>query len=220
MAGFSDTGQTDGLTRLFNRWFLFTDKYSHEISKLNPSYVTGQYRLRGVVGLIVTIAFFAFDVGCYSLSTGWTPCHLDGHVAFFTGHIFFQCTRSMGTYYHLGSILVIVLLGLHLILVIVSFFWSVTGERQRPKYKIYMPKVGQREYVGDAAFLFHLMLNSNYGALLTKIDQLGNRDEPGSRRKDLVSSYQVDDSPSGSLLTPSGSLIAPSGSLIQQETLV
>ncbi|XP_015776480.1 PREDICTED: uncharacterized protein LOC107354511 [Acropora digitifera] len=158
MTGFSDEdadpAKSLNKSRLGNRLTLFTRKYSHEISKSNPISVTGQYRLRGVVGLIVTIAFLAFDVGCYSLSTDWTLCHLDGHVAFFTGHIFFQCTRSMGTYFRVGSILVIVLLCLHLILVFASFFWSVTGERRRPECKIYMPKFGRREYLGDAAFVF------------------------------------------------------------------
>ena len=197
MTGFSDEdadpAKSLNKSRLGNRLILFTRKYSHEISKLNPISVTGQYRLRGVVGLIVTIAFLAFDVHCYSLSTEWTLCHLDGHVAFFTGHIFFQCTRSMGTCFHVGSILVIVLLCLHLILVFASFFWSVTGERRRPECKIYMPKFGRRDYLGDAAFVFHLMLNSNYGGVIRQIAESRNTDEP-------VSTREVDNSPSGSLI--------------------
>ena len=82
----------------------------------------------------------------------------------------------------------------------VSFFWSVTGRRRRPKCKFDMPGCEQIDYLGDAAFMFHLMLNSNYGVLMTQIAELGNRDEPGSMREDLVSRYQVDDSLSGSLI--------------------
>ena len=104
MTGFADEDaepeKAAGYRKRYNRWYLFKRQYSHEISNLNPLSLTMQYRLRGVVGLSVTMAFFAFDVRCYSLGTEWTPCHLDGHAAFFTGHIFFQCTRSMGNYYH------------------------------------------------------------------------------------------------------------------------
>lgn len=89
---------------------------------------------------------------------------------------------------------------MHLILVFVSFFWSVTGERRRPKCKFDMPGCEQIDYLGDALFMFHLMLNSNYGVLMTQIAELGNRDELGSMREDLASRYQVDDSPSGSLI--------------------
>ncbi|XP_067023763.1 volume-regulated anion channel subunit LRRC8A-like [Acropora muricata] len=205
MTGFSDQDenaeQANGLMRRLQRWLLFTEKYSQKISKLNPNSVTVQYRLRGVVGLIVTIAFFAFDVGCYSLSTEWTLCHLDGHVAFFTGHIFFQCTRSMGSYYPVCSILVIALLFLHLILVFFSFVWSVTGERRRPKIKIDMPGSDLiQHFHGDTAFMLHLMHNSNYGALLTQIVVSGNRAESDSLAEDLRLNYQGHDSPSGSVI--------------------
>ena len=137
--------------------------YNHEITKFTLSSVTGQYRFRGVVGSIFTIAFLAFNVGCYSHSTEWTQCHLDGHIAFSTGHRFFQCTRSMETYFHIVSILLFVFVSLHLVFVVGSFVWSVTGKRRGPEYSRSKPKTEKKTMRGDAAFLFHLLHNSNYG---------------------------------------------------------
>ena len=204
MIGFVDQDaepkKGSGYIKVYNRYFSFRRKYSHEISKKSPLSLTMQYRWRGVVGFMFTTAFFAFDVHCYSLRTEWTPCHLDGHVAFFTGHIFFQCTRSMGTYYHLCSILVMVLLGFHWILVTGSFLWSVTGKRRRPIITINMTGAPKIEHLlGDAAFMFHLIHNSNYGALLSQIVVSENRDEPVSTTEDLEAMFEDDDSPSSSV---------------------
>ena len=89
---------------------IFQAGYSQKITKFNLRSLTWQYRLRGVVGLIATIVVLLVNAICYSLSTGWTQCHLDGLASFSATHRFFQCTRSMGAYFHLGSILVIILL--------------------------------------------------------------------------------------------------------------
>ena len=136
------------------------------------SSVTVQYRLRGVVGLIFAIASLAFSVGFYSLSTGWTQCHLDDHVAFSTEHTFFQCTRFMGMYFHAGSILLIVLLFLHLIFVLGSILWSVTGERREPRYTLLREDNRLIDFKGDAAFLFHFIHQSNSSFLITAIRRL------------------------------------------------
>ena len=75
------------------------------------------------MGLIVTIAAILLNAINYSLSTGWNQCHLDGLSAVSVTHRLLQCTRSMGRYFHVGSILVISLLSLHLIFVLGSFLW-------------------------------------------------------------------------------------------------
>ena len=148
----------------------FKDRYGQKIIKFNLSSLTWQYRLRGVIGLIVTIAFLAFNVGCYSHSTEWTQCHLDGRIAFSTEHRFFQCTRSMETYFHVALILLIVLLSSHLVFVFGSFLWSVTGKRRAPEYNLRqlgLDKVAYNTFHGDAAFLLHLMDVSKYGVFIT-----------------------------------------------------
>ena len=148
---------------LTKRMRIFEAGYSQRITKFNLSSLTGQYRLRGVVGSLFTIVLLAVNALYYSLSTGWTWCHLDSPVAFSAKQRFFQCTRSMGAYFHVSSILLIFLLSLHLIFVLGSFLWSVTGERSGPTYKISTPVPGDFYFRGDAAFLFHFILSSNYG---------------------------------------------------------
>ena len=65
-----------------------------------------------------------------SVLGGLSTCHLDSLASFSATHRSFQCTSSMGTYFHLGSILVISFLFLHSIFVFWSFLWSVTGENK------------------------------------------------------------------------------------------
>ena len=168
--------QTPEEQKLFKRLKAFEICYSKEINKYNLGSVTGQYRLRGVVGLIVTIILLAINVSYYFLGARWTQCHLDGHVTFSTKHRFFQCTRSMGTYFYVGSILLIVFLCLHLIFVLGSFLWSVTGERRGPEYEITSNLDTLLTYKGDAAFLFHFLDKSNYGFLIAVIKYLYNKE--------------------------------------------
>ena len=190
--------------KLLKRLEVFKQCFSQEVTKFNCSSVTGQYRLRGAVGLIVTIVALLVNAICYSLSTGFTQCHLDGHVAFSTKHRFFQCTRSMESYFEVGSILLLVLLGLHFFFVCYSFVWSFIGERWGPVYKITSKKTSDEDgaspsghesndteltsvahekertlltYVGDAAFLFHFIHKSNYSFLITVISHLLEKEE-------------------------------------------
>ena len=138
---------------------IFLEAYNHEITIFSLSTVTVQYRLRGVVGLIFTTAMLIFNAVQYSLSTGWAQCHLDGHR-------FFQCTRSMETYFHILSGLLFAFVSLHLVFVFGSFVWSITGQRRGPEYCL-PPSDDSDEstLTGDAAFLLHLLRNSNYGVL-------------------------------------------------------
>jgi len=190
--------------KLLKRLKVFKQCYSQKITKFNRSSVTGQYRLRGVVGIIVTMAALLFNAICFPLSTGFTPCHLEGHVAFSTKHRSFQCTRSMGSYFQVGSFLLFILLGLHLFFVCYSFVWSLIGERWGPVYKITSvedaaPPSGDENnaieltsltsdkdaaeedtlltYNGDAAFLFHFIHKSNYSFLITVIRYLLEKEE-------------------------------------------
>ena len=198
---------------------MFKQCYSQKITKFNRSSVTGQYRLRGGVGLIVTIAALLVNAICYSLSTGFTQCHLEGHVAFCTKHRSFQCTRSLESYFEVGSILLLVLLGLHLFFVCYSFVWSFIGERWGPVYKITSKKTSDEDraspsghgsndteltsfaheeertlltYIGDAAFLFHFIHKSNYSFLITVISHLLKKEEQEGEETE----EQKNDSPS------------------------
>ena len=147
------TEQKQAEQKLLKRLKVFEQCYSQKITKFNSSSVTGHYRLRGVVGTIVTIIALLVHAMYSSLSTGFTQCHLDSHVAFSTKHRFFQCTRSMELYFKVGSILHFVLLGLHLLFVFVSFVWSLIGERWEPVYTITSEKRKPRPLTsdGDAA---------------------------------------------------------------------
>ena len=141
---------------------IFQVSYSQKIAIFNLSSLTCQYRLRGVVGLIATIVALLVNAIYYSLTTGWTQCQLDGLAAVSATHRFFQCSRPMERYFHMGSILVISLLFLHSIFVFGSFLWSVTGERREPTYDVSLHSGGTpHRFKGDAAFLLHLILYSN-----------------------------------------------------------
>ena len=131
------------------------------------------------MGLIATIVALLVNAIYYSLSTGWTQCHLDGLASFFATHRFFQCTRSMGAYFHAGSILFIGLLSLHLIFVLGSFLWSVTGERRGPTYEIPSPSE-TFELKGDAAFLFHFIRHSNYSLFIRFVYGVNQLEEPAA----------------------------------------
>ncbi|XP_015747217.1 PREDICTED: volume-regulated anion channel subunit LRRC8A-like [Acropora digitifera] len=148
----------------------FTSAFSGSITTINLSSLTWQYRLRGVVGLFATIVALLVNAICYSLRTGWTQCHLDGLASFSAKHRFFQCTRSMGAYFHVASILLFVLLSLHLIIVFWTLSWSFTGKRREPTYKI-----ANLTFKGDAAFLFHFILHSNYGRYVRLVHEANQK---------------------------------------------
>ena len=156
----------------------FQTTYSKRITRFNLSSFTWQYRLRGVVGLIATIVALLVNAIYYSLRTGWTQCHLDGLASYSAKHSFFQCTRSMGTYFHVVSILLFVLLPLHLIIVSWALLWSVTGERKGPTYKMSSPsRATLLQLQGDAAFLFHFILHSNYGRIVRFVYEVNQQGE-------------------------------------------
>ena len=141
--------------------------------------MTRQYRLRGLVGLIFTIAFLGINIGIYSSSAWSTQCQLDGHVTFATQHRFFQCTRSMETYFDIVSILLFVVLFSHLFFVSVSVRWAFTGQRRGPEYIIIYRLQPLLEYQGDAAFLFHFIDQSNYSFVTTVISDLHKKYQTG-----------------------------------------
>ena len=150
----------------------FAQIYGQRIRKCNLGSLTWQYRLRGAVGSISTIAFLAFNGCYYSLSTGWTQCHLDGHIAFSSEHRFFQCIRSMETYFRtVSAILLFVFLPLHLVFVIRSFVWSLTGKRRGPEFSFSQVYTEPGIIHGDAAFMCHLLQYSNYGILRKKMHE-------------------------------------------------
>ena len=161
--------------KLLNRLRTFKKCYSDE----NTSSVTLQYRLRGVGGLIFTTAFLCTNIVIYSSSAWSTQCQLDGHVTFATQHRFFQCTRSMETYFDIVSILLFVLIVFHWFFVSISVGWSFTGQRREPKFKITDQFRPILEFKGDAAFLFHFINQANYSFVKTVIRHLCEKDETG-----------------------------------------
>ena len=143
------TEQKQAEQKFLQRLKVFKECYSQKITKFNYSSVTGQYRFRGVLGIVVITAALFLNVNCYAeLSTGFTQCHLDGHVLFSIKHRSFQCTRSMGSYFKAGSILLFILLGLHSFFVLYSFVWSFLGERWEPVFKITSEKRRSDEDAG------------------------------------------------------------------------
>ena len=141
--------------------------------------MTLQYRLRGVVGFISSTLFLGINISIYSSSAWSTQCQLDGHLTFATQHRFFQCTRSMETYFDIVSILLIVLLSFHWFFVSVSVGWFLTGQRRKPKFKITVESRPIFECKGDAAFLFHFINEANYSFVKTVIRHLCEKDETG-----------------------------------------
>ena len=161
--------------KLLKRLQVFKKCYSDE----NTTSVTWQYRLRGVVGIICTTVFLGINISIYFSSTWSTQCQQDGHVAFATQHRFFQCTRSMETYFHIVSFFVFVLLSLHWCFVSFSIGWSVTGKRREPEYKITYDKRPLLKCKRDAAFLFHFIHQANSSFVITVIRHLCEKDETG-----------------------------------------
>ena len=156
---------------LIRRLEFIKDCYNQSARNVGP--VTLQYRLRGAVGLSFTIAVLGFNYGSfYSHSTEFTQCHLHDNVVFSTEHGFFQCTRSMGTYFHVGFLFLTVLLLFHLFFVLGSILWSVTGQRRESKYVIEGVDFNPYEFKGDAGFLFHLIHQSNSSFLISVINRL------------------------------------------------
>ena len=138
------------------------------------------------MGVIVTVIALLVHAMYSSLSTGFAQCHLDSHVAFSTKLRFFQCIRSMELYFKVALILHFFLLALHLLLVFVSFVWSLIGERWGPVYTITSEKRKPRPLTsdGDAASPSGLestaegcLLLSCFGAAAYSSGHVGNAAE-------------------------------------------
>ena len=99
---------------LLKRLEVFKECYSLESITKSYNSVTRQYRQRGLAGLLNSACLATFCIVCYYLSTGWTPCDLEGHVVFSTEHKRFQCNRSIETFFRGGYFLFIFLLLLNL----------------------------------------------------------------------------------------------------------
>ena len=172
--------------KLLKRLKVFKKCYSDE----NTSSVTWQYRLRGVGGLFFTFAFLGINIGIYCCSAWSTQCQLEGHVTFATQHRFFQCTRSMEAYFDIVSFLLFILLFLHVVSVSVSLYWSCTGSRYRPEFKLitYRSRTVLK-YQRDAAFLFHFIDQSSNSFVMTVIRHLCEKDETGQLLEEPEAEY-------------------------------
>ena len=145
---------------LLNRLKVLLDGYNE---KMRWGGVTVQYRIRGLCGSLVALVFLIVDGISYGSRHGWTRCYLDkvDYATELKGS-FFQCSRTVGFYFHLIAVLFLVFLGGHLLLASGSFFWACCCLGRTPRFKktewtINTSTGRVLEFSGDAASLLHLL---------------------------------------------------------------
>ena len=147
---------------LLDRLKVLLDAYNEE--ELRWGGVTKQYRLRGKVGIIFTLFFLIFNGIFYGHTHGSKPCKLDD-VEYTTElkDSFFQCSRTMGSYFHIATVLFFVFFLVHLLVAAWSLCWACTGQlKNTPHFSktnwTENTTTGRVvEFKGDAAFLLHLL---------------------------------------------------------------
>ncbi|XP_015749771.1 PREDICTED: volume-regulated anion channel subunit LRRC8C-like [Acropora digitifera] len=152
----------DSAEELLNRLKVLLDAYNKDDIRWGG--VTKQYRLRGKVGISFTLLFLIFNGIFYRYTHGRKPCKLDD-VEYTTEQedSFFQCSRTMGSYFHIATVLFFVFFLVHLLVALRSLWWASTGLlRNTPHFtktdwtvNTTTGRVG--EFKGDAAFLLHLL---------------------------------------------------------------
>ena len=136
------------------------------------------------MGSLGSACLAIFLIVCNNLSTGWTPCDLEGHVVFYIEHKRFQCTRSMETFFRAGLHFFIYLLLHNGFASFYSLVWSYTGGRRKPAYSITYESGKVVQYKGDAAFVLHLIGESK-GSFSDNIMKNLLEDEPGQLQEEL-----------------------------------
>lgn len=167
---------------LLQRLEVLLDCYNQEDPKENPqerncieaciigqmrwSCVTVQYRIRGLCGFLAALGFFIFNLVCYVCRYGWNRCNLDDvDYATEVKCSFFQCSRTIGSYFHIATYLFLVFITVHLFLALKSLYWAYFKHdlsKKTPTYiktnwNINKEKGRCFSFYGDAAFLLHLL---------------------------------------------------------------
>jgi len=136
------------------------------IGQMRWSCVTVQYRIRGLCGSLAALGFLVFNGICYGYRHGWNRCNLDDvDYATEVKCSFFQCSRTIGSYFHIATVLFLVFITVHLFLALKSLYWAYFKHdlsKKTPTYiktnwKINKEKGRYFNFYGDAAFLLHLL---------------------------------------------------------------
>ena len=154
----------DSAEKLLNRLKVLLDAYNKD--EIRWGGVTKQYRLRGIVGIIFTLFFFIFNGIFYGYTYGRKPCKLDDLE--YTTELkdsFFQCSRTMGSYFHIATVLFFMFFLVHLLVASRSLWWACTGRlKNTPHFvktnwalNMSTGSVDDSKFNGDAAFLLHLL---------------------------------------------------------------
>ena len=153
--------------------------------------VTKQYRLRGIVGIIFTLFFLIFNGIFYGYTNGRKPCKLDDLE--YTTELkdsFFQCSRTMGSYFHMATVLFFMSFLVHLLVALRSLWWACTGQlKNTPRFAKTtwaFNTTTERDGAlnGDAAFLLHLLEKTGCFVVDIAIDaQIREAATPNERRQ-------------------------------------
>ena len=161
--------------------------------KMPFSGVTKQYRIRGVGGFLVALACLIYNGNCYRYSHGWTRCELEkvDYPTELEGS-FFQCTRTVGFYFHLSAVLFFVFIAGHLLLASVSFLWACCCLGTRPTTTIPNLKEGTEEdceFYADAAFLIYLLKEAGCYFVDTVVELIRDEAETSDADQHLLDNW-------------------------------
>ena len=160
---------------LLDRLKVLLDAYNKK--EMRWGGVTKQYRLRGKVGIIFTLFFLIFNSIFYACTHGRKPCKLDD-LEYTTERkdSFFQCSRTMGSYFHIATVLFFMFFLVHLLLALRSVWWACTGPLKntpcfaKTDWTVNTTTGRVTKFNGDAAFLLHLLEKTGCFFVDTVID--------------------------------------------------
>ena len=136
------------------------------IGQMRWSCVTVQYRIRGLCGSLAALVVLVLNGICYGYRHGWNRCNLDDvDYATEVKCSFFQCSRTIGSYFHIATVLFLFFITVHLFLALKSLYWACFKHdlsKKTPTYiktnwKINKEKGRYFDFYGDAVFLLHLL---------------------------------------------------------------
>ena len=132
--------------------------------------VAKQYRLRGVLGFIISSAFICFNAAEYIRMDGWTQCKLK-EIDYNTEleGSFFQCSRTVAFYFNLSGILLSLFIVGHFVLAFGSFHWAY--RRLGRKKTLHLTTATGVAFSHDTAFLLHLLENAGFLSVDTVIKE-------------------------------------------------
>ena len=165
------------------------------IGQMCWSCVTAQYRIRGLCGFLVALVFLIFNGICYGCRHGWNRCNLDDvDYATELDGSFFQCSRTIGSYFDIATYLFFVFIIVHIFLSLRSLYWSYfkhsllnkTPRFVNTNWKINRETGRAFEFYGDAAFLLHFLEASGCYYFETVVQRVA--ETQNGEREQLLSS--------------------------------